>query len=124
MARDSQANVLTRPAHDCPQAALVEMQSGGIKPIKPTLFLVHNIGGEVISYSQMTHCLGPEQPVYGFQQAWPSTESEPPPSVEALAASYVEELLSVQPAEPLLLAGHSFGGIVAFEMAMQLIGEG
>jgi thioesterase domain-containing protein len=79
----------------------------------------------VISYSQLARCLGPEQPVYGFQQLRPVTDAGvSPASVEAMAASYLEELLRLRSAGPLLLAGYSFGGIGAFEMAQQLMAKG
>jgi thioesterase domain-containing protein len=45
-------------------------------------------------------------------------------SVEAMAASYIEELLAMQFGEPFFLGGYSFGGIVAFEMAQQLTAKG
>ncbi|TDF41790.1 amino acid adenylation domain-containing protein [Alteromonadaceae bacterium M269] len=36
------------------------------------------------------------------------------------AAAFTDELLSVQPEGPYLLAGHSYGGVIALEMAKQL----
>jgi amino acid adenylation domain-containing protein len=109
-----------------PQASapwgLVEIQSGNTKP---PLFLVHSVGGQVIYYSPLASYLGPDQPIYAFQQLEPCTEvHKSNASIEAMAASYVEKLLTVQPKEPFLLAGHSFGGFVALEMAQQLISKG
>jgi NADPH:quinone reductase-like Zn-dependent oxidoreductase/thioesterase domain-containing protein/acyl carrier protein len=105
-----------------PGWGLVKIQSGGSKP---PLFCLHSLGGQVMYYSQLARCLGPDQPVYAIQQLRPCTEvHKPNASVEAIAASYVKELLAVQPEEPFLLAGHSFGGIIAFEMARQLMSQG
>ena len=40
--------------------------------------------------------------------------------VQEIAAGYIEEIRTVQPKGPYYLGGHSFGGLVAFEMAQQL----
>ena len=79
----------------------------------PPLFLCEGIG---IYYPLIRH-LGREQPVYALV-----TEiAEDYPRVEDLAASYIAEVRAVQPEGPYFLGGLSFGGIVAFEMAQQLL---
>lgn len=45
-------------------------------------------------------------------------------TIEEMASSYVDALRAVQPEGPYLLGGHSFGGVVAFEMAQQLQRQG
>ena len=82
------------------------------------IFLVHPIGGHVACYGELARCLGHDQPVFGFQTV--GCES----SIESMAARYVRELLHVQPAGPFMLAGASMGGIVAWEMAQQLVVQG
>jgi thioesterase domain-containing protein len=116
------AELLQRPNRGVARSALVELQPKGIKP---PLFLVHGIGGEMASYIPLAHCLSPDQPVYGFHQLQaPTTDREGLPlSVPAMAAAYLEELLAFQPQE-LFLGGYSFGAIVAFEMAQQLVAKG
>ncbi|HLJ96407.1 MAG TPA: amino acid adenylation domain-containing protein [Gemmataceae bacterium] len=116
------ADLLTRPTLEASGSALVEIRSGGVRP---PFFLVHGIGGELISYSHLVRFLGPEQPVYGFQQL-PSELGavDEPRSVEVMAASYIEEMLAMHFQEPFLLGGYSFGGVVAFEMAQQLMAKG
>jgi amino acid adenylation domain-containing protein len=116
------ADLLTQPSNAAAPAALVQIKSGDARP---PLFLVHHIGGELVSYSHLARCLGSEQPVYGFQQMSPCTGADGfPASLEAIAASYIEELLAMQFGEPFLLGGYSLGGIVAFEMARQLTAKG
>jgi thioesterase domain-containing protein len=44
--------------------------------------------------------------------------------VEDIAAYYIEAMQTLQPNGPYLLGGHSFGGVVAFEMAIQLQKQG
>ena len=42
-----------------------------------------------------------------------------------MAATYIDEILAVQPSDsPYFLGGYSFGGLVAFEMARQLQAQG
>jgi hypothetical protein len=41
-----------------------------------------------------------------------------------MAADYITEIRRVQPHGPYFLAGHSFGGLVSFEIAQQLVREG
>src|SRR5260221_13274246 len=70
----------------------------------PLLPLAHEIAGEV--------------PIYGL----PLVERPIPQSVEQLARVHVAAIRKVQPAGPYRLAGHSFGGVLAYEIAAQLIG--
>lgn len=41
-----------------------------------------------------------------------------------MAAHYVTEILKIQPHGPYYMGGSSAGGIVAFEMAQQLVAQG
>ena len=47
-----------------------------------------------------------------------------PPRVEQLAAAYIEEIRKHQRAGPWQLLGSAFGGVIAFEMARQLMAAG
>ena len=42
------------------------------------------------------------------------------PGASEIARLYLEKILSIQPNSPYYLAGLSFGGVVAFEVAQQL----
>ncbi|MDY7095872.1 MAG: amino acid adenylation domain-containing protein, partial [Acidobacteriota bacterium] len=87
----------------------------------PPLVLVHPVGGNVFSYAALAQSLRRERPVMAIQS--PPPESWPvPPSVEAMAARYLQELgsWSGRPAAGMpVLAGWSLGAVVAFEMARQ-----
>ena len=104
-----------------PWSALVPLQPRGNKP---PLFLVHGIGGEVISLTPLVRRLSPGQPVYGLQNPFADGVCRRFPSIEAMAGHYVGEVLAVRPEGALRLAGYSFGGAVAFEMARQLTALG
>jgi amino acid adenylation domain-containing protein len=90
----------------------------------PPLFCVHAVGGQVISYAELSHEMGLEQPFYGLQSPsanwFPASEV----SIEQMATLYNREIRSIQPVGPYLLSGWSMGGLVAWEMAQQLIQEG
>src|SRR5262249_1979057 len=47
-----------------------------------------------------------------------------PDRIEDMAARFLPEVLKIQPEGPIHLAGYSFGGTVAFELARQLVAQG
>ena len=83
------------------------------------LFLVHGLGGSAIELRQLAKQLNVEFNVYGIQ-AFGLCNAAPHASVEAMAAAYVDEILRVQSSGPYILAGYSFGGLIAFEMTRLL----
>jgi thioesterase domain-containing protein/acyl carrier protein len=99
---------------------LVRLAEGG--PGAP-LFLVHPVAGNVSWYRELALRLGPDRPVYGLQALGLGT-GEPQETVEAMAATYLEAVLAVQPEGPYLLGGWSIGGAIAWEMAQRLRREG
>ncbi len=114
---------LLRQQLETPVASpLVAIQpDGGKQP----LFFVHPAGGSIICYTGLSRHLGLEQPFYAFQTpGLDGPAEEPLTQIEAMAARYLEELRTVQSAGPYLLGGWSMGGLVAFEMARQLRGQG
>ncbi|MGK0187288.1 MAG: acyl-coenzyme A synthetase/AMP-(fatty) acid ligase/thioesterase domain-containing protein [Verrucomicrobiales bacterium] len=88
------------------------------------LFLIHDIGGNVVNYRRLTQELSDDQPVYGIRSPGldvnPDTATTLPHSVEELATLYINEITACIGDRPIALAGLSFGGKVAFEMAQQL----
>jgi len=99
---------------------LVPMRSG---EEGPPLFLVHSIWGDVLGMRQIAMALRSNVPVYGLRARGLQGE-EPQRSVEEMAASYVEVIRGLQPQGPYRVAGHSFGGLLAFEIACLLSEEG
>ncbi|WP_420127865.1 non-ribosomal peptide synthase/polyketide synthase [Longimicrobium sp.] len=95
-------------------------------PIRPTgsrppLFLAYDGTGS-ITYAQVLHPhIDADVPVYALPAPGPS---EPPlRTVEAMATRLVRMIREVQPSGPYRLAGWSFGGVLAYEVAAQLIGR-
>ncbi|HEU5380538.1 MAG TPA: amino acid adenylation domain-containing protein, partial [Ktedonobacteraceae bacterium] len=97
--------------------ALVGLQTAGSKP---PFVCVHPAGGEVIGYADLAYCLGPNQPFYGLRALGLDGKREPLRSIEEMAAFYIDELHTLASPGPYTLGGWSFGGLVAFEMALQL----
>jgi thioesterase domain-containing protein/acyl carrier protein len=100
---------------------LVAIQPHGSKP---PFFCMPGSGGNVIYFHQLARHLGTEQPFYALQARGLDGESAPLTCVEDIADYYLEAIRTVQPQGPYLLGGHSFGAIVAFEMAQRLHRQG
>jgi thioesterase domain-containing protein len=81
----------------------------------------------VLDFHDLSHCLGPEQPIYGLRYGMGDAVAGRAlclPAIEELASHYIDEMQRFQPEGPYFLIGHSFGGIVAYEMAQQLTAKG
>ena len=89
----------------------------------PPLFLVHSIWGDVLGMRQIAVAMRSDVPVYGLRARGLQGE-EPQQSVEEMAATYAEVIRSHQPQGPYRVAGHSFGGLLAFEIARLLTEQG
>jgi thioesterase domain-containing protein/acyl carrier protein len=79
------------------------------------------IGLEVmLAFRHLADRLEPDQPMYAFAELDPDREWT---SLEELAAHYVRDLVEFQPDGPYHLIGWSFGGMIIFEMAHQLLAQ-
>jgi thioesterase domain-containing protein len=101
-----------------PSSPLVRMKPGGSRL---PFFCVHAIFGSAFPYHNLALHLDGEQPFYGLQARGLDGREEPLDKIEAMAESYVAAIRTVQPRGPYHLGGYSFGGLVAFEMAQQLV---
>jgi len=86
----------------------------------PPLFLLPGAGGNVIYFHALAQQLETLRPIYALQAIGLDGRTPPLATVDAIAAINIKELERVWPDGPCILAGHSFGGRVAFEMAQQL----
>ncbi|HEY9809170.1 MAG TPA: amino acid adenylation domain-containing protein [Halomicronema sp.] len=115
------ANILRNEQENITWSSLVPIQPKGSKP---PLFCVHAAAGNVLFYRDLARLLGEDQPVYGLQAQGLDGVKFPLTSVEEMAAYYLEEIRNLQIKGPYHLAGYSFGGAVAFEIARQLQADG
>jgi amino acid adenylation domain-containing protein len=89
----------------------------------PFFFFHGDYFGGGLYARELLRTLGPRQPLYlvdphGFDGR------AVPPSIEAMAAEYVELVRKTQPSGPYRLGGFSNGGLVAFEVARRLRSAG
>jgi thioesterase domain-containing protein/acyl carrier protein len=97
--------------------SLIPIQSkGDHKPF----FCIPGTGGTAFYLHALSSCLGPDQPFYSLQP--PGMDGEEPllDTIEELATAYTNHIKEAFSLEGYRLGGHSFGGIVAFEMARQM----
>ena len=113
------ASAVLRGAHADPGPArsVVPLQPHGSLP---PLFLIHSADRNVMGYVNLVRHLGGDQPVYGVRDVGDDL-ARPIPRI---AAEHVQAIRAVQPRGPYYLASWSFGGAVAFEMALQLERQG
>ncbi len=102
-------------------SSLVPIQANGTRP---PFYCVHAAGGNVLTYLDLARHLGNDQPVYGLQARGLDGRQAPHESLEAMGRDYVKEIREFQPEGPYHLGGTSFGGMIAFEMAQQLVAQG
>ena len=106
-----------------------EISSDYLVPIKPNgnktpFFMVHGAGLNILNFAHVINHFDEDQPIYGFQGIGPNGYENWFESIEAMAARYIESVIKINPNGPYAIAGFSFGGIVAFEMARQLNEQG
>jgi len=100
---------------------LVGLQTKGTKP---PLFCVPPSASTAMQVEKLAKYLGEDQPVYSFEYAGMDGKSEPFTSINMMAKAFIQELRIVQPEGPYYLSGLCFGGLVAFDMAQQLVSQG
>ncbi|OEY24202.1 polyketide synthase [Corynebacterium sp. BCW_4722] len=76
------------------------------------VFVFHPAGGSSSVYAPLARRLNPDVPVYGVERL----EGE----LEDRAAQYVEDIKRIADGRKVVLAGWSFGGALAYEVAHQL----
>lgn len=106
---------------DIPTRCVVPIKPEGDRP---PFFCIHSIGGEVIGYRQLAHYLENDQPVYGIQYPQSEAKIHRFSTVGEMATYYVSEIRKIQPFGPYYIGGHSFGGLVAYVIAQQLLRGG
>lgn len=102
------------------EAILVAARSGGSKP---PIFGIHVLGTDMRFYRPLAERLGPDQPVFGLWSGGTSGLTDHG-DVVAVAHSYADGIERCRPEGPVTLAAVSLGGVVAFEVAHQLVARG
>jgi acetoacetyl-CoA synthetase len=86
----------------------------------PPILIGHGVGGRA-SFSQLAKHIRTENPVYGIQAKGVDGIEAPLGRIEDMAEYYLDGLRELQPQDPYILIGYSFGGLIALEMAQRLV---
>jgi thioesterase domain-containing protein len=80
--------------------------------------------GDALYLRALAKYVDPDRPLYGLQEI--SIDSSPSYGIDlkGIASAFLTEVMQLQPEGPYYLAGHSFGGYIALEMAHQLARQG
>jgi non-ribosomal peptide synthetase component F/thioesterase domain-containing protein/acyl carrier protein len=121
-----QGELIRTAGFSAPKEWIIPLQRGTADT--PPLFCIYGI----LLYYDLARQIGAEQTVYGIYLqeevdillAEPEQQASSLTSVAQVAALYLKKIRTIQPHGPYLLAGESFGGLVAYEMAQQLKLEG
>ncbi|MCX8996218.1 SDR family oxidoreductase [Rhizobiaceae bacterium BDR2-2] len=116
-AQHGQAGATAVPTHLVP---MNEGQGGHATP----LFLCAGMFGNVLNLRHLSLQLGSDRPVYCLQARGLYGGQEPHETFPEMARDYLAEIRAVQPHGPYFLGGFSGGGLVAYEMALQLEAAG
>jgi amino acid adenylation domain-containing protein len=100
---------------------IVPLRAGGSRP---AFYCIPGAGRDPISLRDLCSHLDSEQPVHAFRPFGVHEKGGRALDVEAIASAYAEKIPGPPPGGALLLGGVSFGGMVAFEMALQLTARG
>jgi amino acid adenylation domain-containing protein len=101
-----------------PESEILTLRPG---PAGRALFVFHALGGELLAYRELARRMSAPVRLLGLR--W-SGGADEPLSLEALAATHCRQIRLVRPHGPYLLAGWSFGGVLAMEAARQLSAAG
>jgi thioesterase domain-containing protein len=102
-------------------ATVVELQAGSVGP---PVYFIYAGPGEI----ELAQAMGAGRSVFGIEMPWPLSwrdaaikkKIDALPTMEQLVAPFVAALSAHVGTVPCVLAGHSFGGVIAFEAAHQL----
>lgn len=105
-----------------PEQFCIKLRSG---KSKNPLFFIHPIDGQILCYKALSDSIEYDASIYGIQA--PEIEivkSVSLETIEEIASFYIKAIQQIQPMGPYDILGHSFGGLIAYEIASQLVGLG
>ncbi len=114
---ESMAMVLRGEINQSDWTSLVPIQTQGNKA---PFFCAAGAGGNVVYFHDLARAMGADRPFFGLQPPGLDGVTHAHRSVEDLARHYIGAIEHERHEFPSIVAGHSFGGLVAFEMARQL----
>lgn len=94
------------------------------KGTQPRLHVISGVGGNVIKFQKLAFYMGEDQPMFGLLPRGLDGKEPYFTHVEDMAKYYADAIQDTQPLGPYQLMGYSFGGVVAYEVARQLVDRG
>lgn len=104
-----------------PPRSLVPIQPKGTQP---RIYIISGVGGNVVKFQRLAFCVGDDQPLFGLLPRGLDGAEPYFTRVEEMGAYFADAVEQSQPTGPYRLMGYSFGGLVAFEAARQLVARG
>jgi len=95
---------------------LVVNPKGKLSPV----FGICGAFGHALRLMVIGNALGPDRPFHGLQPPGMDWGRAGCLTIDAMAAHYVAQIRRIQPHGPYHIIGTSFGGVIVFEMAIQL----
>lgn len=105
-----------------PRAVSILLQ-GKPRTATKTLFLLPDGSGSATSYTTIP-AVDPSVAVYGLNSPYMRTPTQFINGIPGVASQYLEEIRRRQPVGPYHLGGWSAGGVVAYEITLQLMAVG
>ncbi len=99
------------------RACLVPLQRQGERP---PLIMIAGAGGHVFTFHKFSRLLFENQPVYGLKAVGVDGLEITLENIRDIASRYKAEILLGHPNKSYVISGYSIGGIIAFELALQL----
>jgi thioesterase domain-containing protein len=91
---------------------------------KPPFFCVPPSAVTVLIFKDLSKYLDKDRPFYGLEYSGMDGETSVLDSIPDMARYNLVRIRALQPEGPYYLGGMCFGGLVAYEMAQQLLAEG
>ncbi len=115
------AQTINRSRNFRPSTALVSLRAEGRAA---PLFLIHGAGGLAFTVFELGQALGGNFPVFAVQDPACDLATQPARTVPDMATALIGQIRTEQAHGPYRICGHSFGGLLAYEMAVQLEQQG
>ena len=114
-----------RPIHDISQypPATSLLLQGNAKLAAMKLFLLPDGSGSATSYASIPK-ISPHVAAYGLNCPFMKSPADFTCGIEVVSAIYLAEIKKRQPQGPYFIGGWSAGGVIAYEVAAQLIAAG
>ncbi len=88
------------------------------------MFMIHPPGGIVNCYRELSRQIETDLQLFAIRSRGLHGNESLPKTLEAMASDYADAIHHVQPSGPYIVGGWSLGGVIAYEVAQQLLARG